>query len=809
MIERQYIKLNTSIQTGSNSNQLSRDADGNVEATIELRLPDNIFGTFASSPIDSISMQTSKMRLSMENIPIAHLPLSEELSREVGTNVSTCCLDIWPFCLCNDDPDHPVQPRSLSDTPFPNYKNHYVMYRQYIRDEDNEFLDYQLPIHMYDPAEEIFAVFIKNRWTDTPYTTQSAMRQLTNLMVPSHLESYVDRSAITLPIRHIGTLEQVLQDALETAFTFASSDIYYAYKRVVGSTNSHEITTRRNDVDLLCSVKPKVTIMDQSLSISYDLAPFMQHEMLPILWAQGYVDTHDMPDAIARSMFLSSWTQPPAKRAFRYGVSSSSTGYAMTLPDNWKIGPFNIIGNKEMHDTFSFLPWIPVDSNTDSLMDFTAHPNFDIEDVFYLLDCTPAQLKIESAEPVNLGDENYLWKVTRDAVKRTVTQERNVYRIASYKEFYDNRFGTDSFGMSLSIWCKKWYLLPEPGTTIDLDTDYVHCEMYWENIENQGLAGATYNIEDVHQPGWRLIDEVDESADLIYYSNDPSLDPSITYPWHENYPDQTSTREGPRFEFVREITRDVDGEARVEHSYCMFQPPAQGSESPDAYVGVWTISDRVACDYAWIPPRDHIAPSYVHQGYETIDGVQYFTYIENWSKLPAGMDYPMKAKGTLQIIETQDIETKVTSAAEGVEHVSSNLISNVRLTYTWNNLPLVVMSPLSSIVMTIGGIHINEEIQPVNIAERSGSSLTSSIPIIENYYALATTLRDLHDELVITRQDFDTTATYTLETTSGQERTITLSAKYITKDGTIHQIYIPPNGVFSVQLTFCVSFLTF
>ena len=118
------------------------------------------------------------------------------------------------------------------------------------------------------------------------------------------------------------------------------------------------------------------------------------------------------------------------------------------------------------------------------------------------------------------------------------------------------------------------------------------------------------------------------------------------------------------------------------------------------------------------------------------------------------------------------------------------------------------MSPISSIVLSLGGIYLTSEIQPINPNLPSGSSLTQTIPIVENYYSLASTLRDLHDELVISRQNFDDNAKYGLEKSAGTERLITLGAKYITKDGRMHQLYIPPNGVFAVQLTFRVTFFT-
>ena len=156
----------------------------------------------------------------------------------------------------------------------------------------------------------------------------------------------------------------------------------------------------------------------------------------------------------------------------------------------------------------------------------------------------------------------------------------------------------------------------------------------------------------------------------------------------------------------------------------------------------------------------------------------------------------------------QRTDTTTTSTTVITSNTQS-YVGNVRLTFTWDNLPMVVMSPVQSIVLTLTGIRLNEEVQPFNIADKEGSSLTSTIPVIENYYSLAQTLRDLHDELVVIKEEFTDCPTYTLDPTSGQERVIHLTAKYITKDGKLHKIFIPPNGVFTVQLTFATSFYTY
>ena len=45
MIDREYLKVNTSLNTASNANEILKDDEGNLEATIEMRLPENLFDT--------------------------------------------------------------------------------------------------------------------------------------------------------------------------------------------------------------------------------------------------------------------------------------------------------------------------------------------------------------------------------------------------------------------------------------------------------------------------------------------------------------------------------------------------------------------------------------------------------------------------------------------------------------------------------------------------------------------------------------------------------------------------------------------
>ena len=121
--------------------------------------------------------------------------------------------------------------------------------------------------------------------------------------------------------------------------------------------------------------------------------------------------------------------------------------------------------------------------------------------------------------------------------------------------------------------------------------------------------------------------------------------------------------------------------------------------------------------------------------------------------------------------------------------------------YTWRNVPTILLSPVSSVVLLLDGIGVNPQILPVNMKQKQGSSLTTSIPVIENYFPLVTSIRDLHDDLVISRDAFANTALFTIPASSITERTLRFRAGYITKDGQLFDLFISPTGTFSIQLT--------
>ena len=126
--------------------------------------------------------------------------------------------------------------------------------------------------------------------------------------------------------------------------------------------------------------------------------------------------------------------------------------------------------------------------------------------------------------------------------------------------------------------------------------------------------------------------------------------------------------------------------------------------------------------------------------------------------------------------------------------------------YVWENIPTILLSPISSVVILVDGLATTPQILPINIQQGQGSSLTTTIPVIENYFPLTTSIRDLHDDLIISREPYSNTALFSLPPNGLAERTLRFRAGYVTKSGELHEIFIPPTGVFILQITFCLHY---
>lgn len=396
MIDREYIKLNTSIHTGSNADHLIYDDDGNIQASIEMRLPENIFSA-GSGPqkVDKAVMQTSKFRISMEHTPIAQVTLDPELSDET-TKATNCQLDVYPYCLLDDNKLMPLDPVTNGNTlSFPHYKDHKVTYKiRVAKFNDQGEVDEYVTLETIDTIAntEEYGVPRTNRFYNLLNSSGvfKETKHMMNMCIQSNHEPYII-SGNNVLIHNIGTLEQMLQDAIENAISYASIedeeivivDLADSFKLPdnispsVDKTNSIYLSElgrdayfwkwNKDDMEsqitntLKYACKPRVILKEQSLTIEYDSAAF--DKIIPILWNTPFVETYDHPEQMTIDVLRKSvWSQPPPKRVYKYGVTNTDDAYNFNLLKDLTCACTNLICNEAMRNTFSFLPWIKVDT---------------------------------------------------------------------------------------------------------------------------------------------------------------------------------------------------------------------------------------------------------------------------------------------------------------------------------------------------------------------------------------------------------------------------------------------------------------
>ena len=388
MIDSEYVKLNTSIQTGSNAENilLHETENDTIPAEIELRLPQNLFPVQrGKNKLEKVDVLTTKFRISMQDTPIAELDIDTDKTTN-ETIVLQPQLDVYPFCL--GDKNIP-KPEGLLDSAFPAYKSHTVQYIFYLCENPPDGEKSELT-NVHTMANTYNYGLGRNTGTFSPY----------ELVILNHLgKKYDHEMNFILPSTHgmvqqgnnhvlikdVGTLQHVFQSALENAITYACTstnmqvNVYLIPKSQVSAVESiyldeeiivpnHDpmviwyvednLSSIVNNCSLLAACKPTVEFNEQSFSISYDTGVFDQ--IIPVIWNSQHINTFDIPDQMSTDTYRSSvWGLPPLKRQYRYGVDvQENDTFSYTLESSLKPCVMNIIANKNLVDSFSFLPWI-------------------------------------------------------------------------------------------------------------------------------------------------------------------------------------------------------------------------------------------------------------------------------------------------------------------------------------------------------------------------------------------------------------------------------------------------------------------
>lgn len=922
MNEREYIKFNTSIQTASNSRYLQKDAEGNLEATIELRLPDNIFQSSNGKIIDSVDMQTAKMRLSLENTPLAEIPLDTTLTTS-DTLVSTCKLGVYPFCLLDNNQ---ITPDDVSQTAFPHYRSF---------TPSTTVLEVHLVTDLSDiDSGEIMEIPFDNITSSTdnqpfynlihlpacPHPPADTTPYFNLVAKSNHEQQLIVGNK--LMIKSQGALEQIFQDALESAITVASCDrkntikLYMVLSTLdftgvtpAPSTNPQLLFSTDDQnfyywyfeqnvettitSDLESQVKPRFIFNEQSLTISYDTVPF-KSDKVPVLWNTAYVDTFEHPEQFTLSNLRdTAENQPFAKRVYKptpeitYNAPNGYDSYNLaTVPTDYDCKAINIIANQATKETFSFLPWVPVDIRKLQPQHYPQFVLGENETFFYILDGTSARVNVGQNEIMKIPP---LLAIQETTVTTNTTYQRASSKFESVNDSSSNK-GVNAIAPPVQssitgnkveraylwrsheaaalspngLWSFEdmsviFDFIPEIYRTgqgrffriivRSIPNDLTHVGSWYPSWLGPGYTlGGEGKFVVVDSPSFgfnvepnitTISEEQTTETRTIYASDHPSDSTTIMPNGFENNQcfsiyssNLMGTEQAPAIAYS--FTKEEDGvfvndptdpdnyrelplvvTNQFSYYYTTFPISSEMDNQTKPIVRRFAfVNNNLMSQYVSILE----AAAFYHTVTEEYDSdarlfrthIFYFQATQVAGETRAVTDdFIVYAENLICLNRYTDTkkEVEVAKRYETTEVLTEGgYKGNVNLSFTWDNLPMVVLSPIQSIVLTVRGMQVNQEIQPINMTDPTGSSLVSSIPVIENFYSLAQSLRDLHDELVVVKDSFDDTPTYKVPIRAGCERTITLSAQYIDKNGGLHQIYIPKNGVFSLQLVFGVSF---
>lgn len=938
MNERDYIKVNTSIQTGSNAKDLLRNANGDIEATIELLLPDSLFSSDAAHAITDVDMQTSKIRLSLERTPIAALPYDQKEDDEFYR--STCALDVYPFNFIEETMLYPPHGRLSSNTyPFMPYTQ-YFLNGYYLGGDDMSWDDYS-PSNLPSASLEIACIY--DTHCPNSYTYNIQQQELLDLVRKLEEMNALDGYVIFHPdmnlyikkknssvhqgkifISDIGDLtsglESALESALRRAFRYQSGtfNFYFlcrdrdgkfpTWSGIIEIPGEDRYVYLPKDAPELASdapsseitaLKPTIEFGDDSFSISYDTATTAEGGT-PVIWNGRYIDDGVVPPQLRNDIsFETSLTNcyylPPLKRFYyqELEVDSDNQTYQNTVSETNAHG-YYICGNKETKETFSLLPWKKIDWTTliwpteenvpsgtylyhkyKNIVD-RAQQYLNDEVVFeqhMVTDQAGAHTLYykELLVPFQYEQNTFYWvyrfhiEVTdeevvypEDDLRRYPKQYRYFQQVSyaytvdtAWEAIGDHLVNDFSYtGTDCKYYESKFGQPPETPEWTPIQPAYQTSVSYSTRPKYPSTPQTTYgeseSVETTIIPGEDPTTTVDAeqlrwlwgneqayhigSKAMFYDGLVTDAQGNILYDRGYAFPDYDLNRDGEN--------SWVDGETYLPWGAIPKRTPdlirAHIFASTTDIVEVFW---KVVCPF---PDPAYHQPGQIWKFYGMyFPNPQYYNPEFDDPTIVSASTIRYPASHTYRTVETKHSELNVTNTVPAPKPLfdleegkyfyilaTDSMIVNTssldpvtcvhpehgqifrnnrNLEFIWPNIPTVTLSPIASIVLTLSGLQMKQEIQPVNITDVTGSSLVTTIPVIENFYSLAQTLRDLHDEMVVAKDNFETTATYNVSITSGRERSIRISAKYLTKDGNMYQIYIPNNGVFALQLIFGTS----
>lgn len=162
----------------------------------------------------------------------------------------------------------------------------------------------------------------------------------------------------------------------------------------------------------------------------------------------------------------------------------------------------------------------------------------------------------------------------------------------------------------------------------------------------------------------------------------------------------------------------------------------------------------------------------------------------------------------MYILDTNSANVEFLEDATSLSNAGGELryVKSTRVRYNFTGFNLLAIVPISSFVVMLDGISLASQTMPINLnSANEGAAQTTSIPVIENYYPLWQDITDLSCNLIVSKDAFTNAAPIVLDRGAMYERNFRFSVYYITKNGKMHILKIPPGTCLSLQL--CYSFI--
>ncbi|MBO4531765.1 MAG: hypothetical protein J5767_14130 [Paludibacteraceae bacterium] len=138
---------------------------------------------------------------------------------------------------------------------------------------------------------------------------------------------------------------------------------------------------------------------------------------------------------------------------------------------------------------------------------------------------------------------------------------------------------------------------------------------------------------------------------------------------------------------------------------------------------------------------------------------------------------------------------------------SRNIYRGTTFEFNFVESDAVSLVDLSAIVLTMQGAEFNQQVLPINIPSgQTRQAQTTNVPVVEMFYPLIQRPSDLTTDMLISQTDFSNAAPIRINPSLLKERSIKFKLYYLTSEGELIQMKIPPTAAFTIQIVFHLTY---